>query len=530
MANSFQPLWQWLKFADAVGVERARIPSSLDGVPTHSFTPEWKPNVSPTNNGHTASRLDRIGSGRWVQVAYALIDTVLILLNGVVALALRFTPALSRDLSPRNRTNATDGIPYMHYFAFLLLYVVLILLLCQSQSLYRTLRTRAAVEESFAVFKAVFLGTLLLTAFIYLSGIKTISRLVVAYAGLLNIAALVTWRLWKRRLVLRRAERGIGTRNTLIIGAGRIGQALARQLEENKLLGYKFKGFLDANHSTDPRLIGKIEDLPRIARAEFVDEVFITIPSERELVKNVAAVARRNRLNVKVIPELYDGLAWGASIQHVGDFPIMELHWEPIPAFGLFIKRSIDVLGSGLGLIILSPVLIVIGSAIRLSSHGPVIYRSLRLGKKGRNFVCYKFRTMVVNADEVKQQLRHLNEREGPTFKITNDPRITRLGRLLRKYSLDELPQLWNVLKGDMSLVGPRPHPLDDCQQYALDHLRRLEVRPGITGLWQITARKHPSFATNMQLDLEYIDSWNLWLDAKILFRTLPAALSGSGV
>lgn len=529
MANSLQPLWQWLKFADAIGVERARVPGSSDGVPTHSFTPEWKPNLNARRNGHTASRLDRIRSGRWVQVTYALIDLLLVLLNGVVAFALRFNPALSRNLSSWNSTSATDGIPYTHYIAFLLLYAVLILLLCQSQSLYRTLRTRAAVEESLAVFKAVFLATLLLTAFIYLSGIKTISRLVVGYAGLLNIAAIVAWRLWKRKLVLRRAEQGIGTRNALIIGAGKIGRALARQLDENKLLGYKFKGFLDANHSTAPRLLGRIEDLRRIARAEFVDEVFITIPSERELVKSVAAEARQNRLNVKVIPDLYDGLAWEAPIQHVGGFPIMELHWEPIPAFGLFIKRFIDVLGSGLGLIVLSPLLIVIGIAIRLDSHGDAIYRSLRVGKKGRKFACYKFRTMALNADEVKEQLRHLNERNGPTFKITNDPRITRLGMILRKYSLDELPQLWNVLKGDMSLVGPRPHPLDDYAQYDLEHLRRLDVRPGITGLWQVRARQDPSFDTNMYLDLEYIDNWNLWLDMKILLRTLPSALSGTG-
>ncbi|HEU5406768.1 MAG TPA: sugar transferase, partial [Nitrospira sp.] len=322
---------------------------------------------------------------------------------------------------------------------------------------------------------------------------------------------------------------GIGTRNVLVVGAGRIGQALAAHLEANRFLGYSFKGFLDANHTTDPRLLGKIEDLSSIAKAEFADEVFISIPSERELVKRVAVEARRLRLAVKVVPELYDGFGWNAPINHIGHFPVMELHWEPIPTLGLFFKRIIDVVGAGLGLITLSPVLVAIGIGIRLDSSGPAIYSSPRVGRKGRRFICYKFRTMVTNADAVKSHLRHMNERKGPTFKITNDPRITRFGRFLRKYSLDELPQVWNVVKGDMSLVGPRPHPLDDFEQYQLDHLRRLDVKPGITGLWQTTARKNPSFEANMRLDLEYIEHWNLWLDVRILFQTVFVVQRGEG-
>jgi len=158
-----------------------------------------------------------------------------------------------------------------------------------------------------------------------------------------------------------------------------------------------------------------------------------------------------------------------------------------------------------------------------------MFYRSKRMGRKGRPFVCYKFRTMVADADFLKEGLRHLNERHGPFFKISGDPRITRLGRWLRKYSLDEVPQLWNVLKGDMSLVGPRPHPLDDYRQYHLEHLRRLDVEPGLTGLWQVTARQDPSFETNMALDLRYIETWNVWLDLKILWRTVGAVLEGEG-
>jgi lipopolysaccharide/colanic/teichoic acid biosynthesis glycosyltransferase len=158
-----------------------------------------------------------------------------------------------------------------------------------------------------------------------------------------------------------------------------------------------------------------------------------------------------------------------------------------------------------------------------------VLYKSRRVGKKGRQFVCYKFRSMVIDADERKAELRKKSYRTGPTFKIHNDPRITRVGRWLRNFSLDELPQLWNILRGDMSLVGPRPHPLDDFELYDPEHMVRLHVKPGLTGLWQVMARRDPSFEKNMAMDLEYIENWTLMLDFKILLRTIPAVMRGHG-
>jgi lipopolysaccharide/colanic/teichoic acid biosynthesis glycosyltransferase len=196
---------------------------------------------------------------------------------------------------------------------------------------------------------------------------------------------------------------------------------------------------------------------------------------------------------------------------------------------GSFLKRIIDVALSGIALLFLWPLLLVIAVAVKLESSGPIIYRSLRAGKKGQKFVCYKFRTMVDGADELKDALRRFNERRDPFFKIADDPRVTRLGRFLRKYSLDELSQFWNVLKGDMSLVGPRPHPVDDYARYRLADHRRLDVKPGITGLWQVIARTDPSFETCLKLDLEYMKRWSLSLDFKILMRTVPAVLAGEG-
>lgn len=530
MALSLQSVWRWIHFAEGTATASAPTHDTVAGTPAGGTSPEWRPSASPRRNGHATLHSDHLRGGKWVQFSYALIDFFLVCADGLLAFSWHFLLDKHDGILHWQFGHIESAITAKHYAAFLLIYAALILLFCHSQSLYRTVRTRTAINESFAVFKAVFFATLLLSAFIYLSGVKIVSRLVVAYAALLNAALLAAWRLWKRRIILRRAAQGIGTRNVIIVGAGRIGQALAEHFEKHKLLGYEFKGFLDANHSTHPRLLGKIEDLSRIAKAEFADEILITIPSERELVKEVAIVARRNRLSVKVVPDLYDGLAWEAPITHVGQFPVIELYREPIPAFGLLLKRALDVVGSGLGLMVLSPFLGLLCIAIRLESRGPALYCSQRVGKKGRKFVCYKFRTMIQNADAIKDGLRHLNEREGPTFKIANDPRVTRVGKILRKYSLDEFPQLWNVLKGDMSLVGPRPHPLDDYVQYSLEHLRRLDVRPGITCLWQVMAREHPSFETNMQFDVEYIEGWSLLLDMKILLKTLPVLLTGSGV
>jgi lipopolysaccharide/colanic/teichoic acid biosynthesis glycosyltransferase len=164
-----------------------------------------------------------------------------------------------------------------------------------------------------------------------------------------------------------------------------------------------------------------------------------------------------------------------------------------------------------------------------LDSPGPVLYSALRVGKKGRKFQCYKMRTMVEAADAQKERLRAKNERNGPFFKMENDPRVTRCGRWMRKYSIDELPQLVNVLRGEMSLVGPRPHPVDDYERYTLEHLRRLDVKPGVTGQWQVQARRDPSFDTTMTLDLDYIENWSLRKDLGILLKTIPAVMRADG-
>jgi exopolysaccharide biosynthesis polyprenyl glycosylphosphotransferase len=226
---------------------------------------------------------------------------------------------------------------------------------------------------------------------------------------------------------------------------------------------------------------------------------------------------------------MYDGLAWNSPIEYIGQFPTIPLHRGHVPEIGLLFKRVLDVLFSASVLIVFFPVLLAIAIAIKLDSRGPVLYFSERIGKKGRVFRCTKFRTMVRDAEKRRADVMHMNERDGVLFKISNDPRITKLGRFLRKYSIDELPQFFNVLRGDMSVVGPRPPLASEVREYKLSHLRRLDVTPGLTGLWQVQARQDPSFDNYISLDVTYIENWSIWLDFKIIMRTVGVVLSGTG-
>lgn len=516
-----------LLFAGSAGAKRASAPApSPAGTPNGNGWARQVPGNGSADHHRLFSSIDR----KWVHASYVLLDIFLISFNCLFVFYLRYAALPVWQVMRAQQLKLNVNFPLKPYVGFWFICVILNVLLCQSQDLYRTRRGRSAAQESWAVARAVTVATFLLSAIIFSSNVKIVSREVVGVSAFLNVIALVLWRVQKRRFVTRRVEQGIGALNALIVGSGEVAKGLADYLEQNKQLGYKVVGFLDGEQNRNNRILGKIEDLSRIARAQFVDDVFVTIPSERELVKSVAAEARRQHLNVKVIPELYDGLARNVPIQQFGEFPVMELHWESIPTVGLFVKRITDAVLSAIALGVLSPLLLALALAIKLDSRGSVLYRSKRVGRKGKTFTCYKFRTMVLNADDLKAQLHHLNERSnGLLFKMENDPRVTRLGKFLRKYSLDELPQFWNVLRGDMSLVGPRPPLPAEFDQYSLEHLRRLDVKPGITGFWQVTGRLDPSFENYMALDLEYIEKWGFWLDTKILCKTIPAVLKGQG-
>ncbi len=318
-------------------------------------------------------------------------------------------------------------------------------------------------------------------------------------------------------------------RNTLIIGYSEVGKALADFLQTNPSYGCDIAGFLD-DHAHGSQILGTTADLERTIRANFIDQVYITSYSNRELVKALTLRAPSLGVDVSIVPDLFDGIGWNVPVDSVGHFPVLVLHRAQAYPLQRALKRAIDIVGSTAGLIISAPLLVVVAICIKLDSPGPVLYKSSRVGRKGKTFACYKFRSMSDGAAEQLCALSHLNERKGPLFKISNDPRVTRVGRWIRKYSIDELPQLINVLRGEMSLVGPRPPAVEEYRRFKLQHLRKLDVIPGITGLWQVTSRSDPSFQSYIRCDLEYIENWSLWLDFEIIAWTAIEVLRGSGV
>jgi exopolysaccharide biosynthesis polyprenyl glycosylphosphotransferase len=478
----------------------------------------------PPGSGVGATRGSQVRTALFARrVMLVLADLVSIWCGALVALALRF-PLHIHD----------HGTVETHA-AFLVLYSGLIILFCNTQKLYSDVRFRSSRQESIAVARAMFMASLLLTAFIYISGLKTISRFVVALTMVLSLAAISLFRYVRRRRLQSAAADGFVCRNVVIAGTGQSAQALFEYLGQHRYLGYVAAGFITADDDVLPKemqaraeVLGSVRNLREIARARFIDEVIVSTENQAGA-KLAIAGARACGLGVRVIPDFYDGLAWGAPVEYVGPFPTICLDQKPIPAFALMIKRAMDVAWSAAALLTLCPLIVALALAVKFDSPGPVFYTSDRVGRKGRIFGCHKFRTMVSDADQMRSKLQHLNERDGVLFKISNDPRITRVGRFLRKYSLDELPQLWNVLKGEMSLVGPRPPLAAEVRQYELDHLRRLDVMPGITGLWQVEARGNPSFASYIALDMQYVDRWNLLLDLQILWKTAAVVFAGTG-
>ena len=466
---------------------------------------------------------------RWNLVRQVSADFFLIIFGfaavGHLILLLEF--AIYRDpaslLRPEPFPTAGPGL--------LLVYGALFTLLGFSERLYHPETIQIPHQEQLVLAKVVFWSAALVVAAVGWSGPHLISLTTLAASAPLNFLLMLAWRRHWRRVPVQASQGGRDVRNVLIIGAGQVGRQLAAYISEDVSCSRSVVGFLDENEPIGGDVHGRLDDLANIARTDFVDEIILTAPYQPDLARRVIREARRNQLDVKVVPDLFgfepdDPLVF----EKFGNIPVLTLRAERMPKFGLFLKRLVDTVSAAATLAFAAPLLSIIALVIKLESPGPVLYQAERAGLKGRRFRCYKFRTMDADADKLKELLRASNERQGPFFKMADDPRITRAGRFLRRYSLDELPQLWNVVRGEMSLVGPRPHPLDDFERYDLGDLQRLDVPPGLTGLWQVTARRDPSFERGLALDLEYIRTWTLWRDFQILYKTISVVLHGSGV
>jgi exopolysaccharide biosynthesis polyprenyl glycosylphosphotransferase len=483
-------------------------------------------------NGRRASRAGGVFRRPSItSTVWASLDLVTVVIAALVALRFRVQPPA--DVStlrvlPQLIKSSPNLLPF--YIGW---YGVCLIFFTRSYNLYGTIQHHSALHEQRMTIQASLTSGLLLCGTLYLSSGEAISRIVVGLMVLFTTVLLCLRRALWRRMVYRRFRAGIETRNVLIVGAGRVGHALRNHIDTLQHLGFRFKGFVALTEreaeSGNADVVGDVRNCLSLARSLFVDEIFFSVPAEEKMVISMVEEARIAGIDVRVVPDMYDGLAWNARVEYVGQFPTIPLHRRHFPMGGFMLKRVLDTSVSVIGLLAVSPIMLAIAVAVRLDSPGPIFYKAQRIGRKGRTFSCYKFRTMVQNADKLKADLEHMNERDSVLFKIKKDPRITRVGKVLRKYSLDELPQFYNVLKGDMSLVGPRPPMASEVEQYDLSHLRRLDVLPGITGLWQVEARQDPSFDSYISLDTAYVENWNLMMDLRILARTVGVVLSGTG-
>ncbi len=462
-------------------------------------------------------------------MVWAALDILTALLAGLIAFRIR-----------------TEGEPYpgqgilvhlLHAAPFrslmlLLVFGVYLVLVSRIFGLYRPTDSFSGLHEQRMTVQAALTSGLLLCGTLYLVRGYAISRIVVVLTMLITLLMLMARRALWRKMRQRRFLLGLEVRNVLIVGDGRVGHALRNHLEALPHMGFRFKGFISLGRERErenPHVVGDLRNCVAVARSLFVDEIYFSTPADKQIVISVVEEARALGMEVRVVPDLYDGLAWNAPVEFIGQFPTIPLHRREFPRSAFVLKRGLDIVLALLALLVASPIMLVIAIMVRMDSRGPVFYRAERLGRKGRGFRCYKFRTMVPDADRLKADLAHLNQRDNVLFKLENDPRITKIGAKLRKYSLDELPQFFNVLRGDMSLVGPRPPLASEVEKYDLAHLRRLDVLPGITGLWQIEARQDPSFDSYISLDTAYVENWNLMLDLRILARTVGVVLGGTG-
>lgn len=398
---------------------------------------------------------------------------------------------------------------------------------------YRLRAHWSFLTEARVILRATVWFALASFSFLYLARMPDVSR---AYVIILLGALLTTTlavRVVMRWLFEGARLRGRNLRSLLVVGTGQTGRSFATKLEDHPELGLSVLGFLGDPTDDLPkrwRYLGPVDRLPGLIHHEVVDEVAICLVTEDwALIESIATLCEAEGKIVRMpvpMPRL------SIATSHVEDLdgtPVVSLLTGPSSALALGVKRFLDLMGGLIGLIVLAPLLGGIALAIIVTDGRPVLYRQERVGLHGRRFKVVKYRSMVKDADALLDSLRDKNEIHGHAFKMTADPRVTRVGRFLRKSSLDELPQMWNVLRGEMSLVGPRPPLPTEVDAYDIWHRRRLSMKPGITGLWQIEGRHEPEFDRWVEKDLEYIDGWSPWLDIQIILRTIPAMLRTEG-
>ncbi len=412
-----------------------------------------------------------------------------------------------------------------------------------SSGRYRSHRTVPLLDEAWAIIRVCVSGAIIFTLFLFLSrwderllGADRVSRfwalLFAVFTCLFLLSEKLAMRLTSRYVRLH----GFNYRTVLIVGTGPSALRIADSIQGHRFWGFRILGFVRNGHQPEEPwpsrfpILGEIADIPRIVEGTVVDDVIFAV-HRRELdrLEDLFLSLQEQGIRTRFAMDLFPHTRARVELEELDGMPLLSFATTPTSQLKLMLKRTLDVAVASLLLLIALPIVGVIALMIKLTSGGNILFRQTRCGLNGRFFTLYKFRTMVEDAEERRRELMHLNEMDGPVFKLRSDPRVTFFGRFLRRYSLDELPQLWNVVRGDMSLVGPRPPIPEEVAKYQRWQRRRLAMKPGITCLWQVSGRNNLDFDRWMQLDLEYIDSWSPTLDFKILLKTIPAVLSGKG-
>ena len=402
-------------------------------------------------------------------------------------------------------------------------------------NLYQTKRLGNKLHECWDILKATTLGTCIIVSLISVFHTFDFSGIFIVSFWISSTFLTMAVRMTMRVFLAKMRNMGRNLRHVIIIGTNQRAQSFAKVIRRRKDLGYNLLGFVDNKYPDTSDHTGLLSDLnhfSELLKLHVIDEVVIGLPikSFYEEIKKIVLLCEEQGIMVRFITELFDLQLSESRVDYLEGSPILTLYTGPLNVWCLGFKRTIDILFSATVLLLFFPFFIVVGILIRLDSPGSIFFVQERVGYNKRRFKVYKFRTMIRDAGIKQSELENLNEMSGPVFKIKDDPRITTIGKVLRKTSIDELPQLFNVLKGDMSLVGPRPLPVRDFNGFEKNwQKRRFSIRPGLTCLWQVNGRNKITFEKWMELDMEYIDNWSLLLDAKILLKTILVVFKGSG-
>lgn len=437
------------------------------------------------------------------------------------------------DFPDVNRYNPIEWARHItvfnDYALFLGIFLILHAFTLVQNQLFSSKADRSILEEYMFNFRSIIFAFLITLGITFL--LKTTflySRVTLVLFVIAILIQTVMWLAAKRLTMKYLYHRGTLRNNVLIVGAGKVGIDVYDKVINSSSKKNHFIGYLD-DYKADEDTVGKIIDLERILQQTRVDTIYITIPSEKHIIESMLHTVYKYDVDIRIIPEMFDRMSTVFAFRNDLEYPCLQIVKTPLRGLNVFLKRLADIGGSLTLLFVLSPLFLVLACLIRMGSQGAVFYKQQRLGKNGLPFQMVKFRSMFNDAEATKKTLINENEMTGPVFKLRNDPRVTPIGRFIRKYSLDELPQLWNVLKGDMSLIGPRPPLPDEVQKYSDYHWRRMDVLPGMTGLWQVSGRSDLDFEQWIDLDIYYIEHWSISLEMKILFKTIPVVIKGAG-